>query len=74
VRVDRDIALTEKKRADIVNSGRVVSMLVGKQNSIQAFDGVTKHLLPEIRPAIHHQIQIVHLDQYRNPEALIARI
>ena len=42
VRVDRDIALSEKKGADIVNSGRVVSMLVGKQNSIQAFDGVAE--------------------------------
>jgi hypothetical protein len=59
VRIDRDIPLSKKKGAYIVNSGRVVGVLVCKQNRIEAFDGVSEHLLPEIRPAIHDQIQVV---------------
>lgn len=56
--------LNEIERPDIVQSGCMIPVLVGKQDRIQPGYTGSKHLLPEIRPGVydHHLVILFHQD------------
>ena len=62
------------KRAYIVQTRSMVSMLMCKQQRIHTRNPCTDHLIAEIRPTIHYQTQSIPLYMDRSPQTLIARI
>lgn len=75
VGIDGDIALPEKERPDIVNTGRMVGVFVGKEDAVEPLHIVPQHLLPEIGAAIDHVYTVIFgFDHDRYPQPLVAGV
>ena len=47
---------------------------MSEDNSIESFDSLTEHLLPEVRPGVYHQAKAINLDMDRGSEALVVKV
>src|SRR5690606_24395266 len=66
--------LQKIKRPDIIQSCRMVFMLVGIDDGIQTFDPLSKHLLPEVRASVYDQAFGAYLKVDGAPQAFIPEI
>src|SRR5690606_16293788 len=71
VSINRNIPLFEKKWSYVVQACRMIAVLMGEENGIKPLNCVGQHLLPEIRPAVDHQIMTSYFHQNRDPKSLI---
>lgn len=74
VGIYRDVALFEIERADVVDTGGMVGMLVGKKDRIDARTLRSEHLLAEIRPAIDDERIAFTVYPYRNTQPFVFRV
>src|SRR5690606_10385992 len=73
--INRHVCILQKiKRPDIVQSCRMVFMLVGIDDGIQIFDPLPKHLLPEVRASVYDQAFGAYLKVDGAPQAFIPEI
>ena len=69
--INRDVSLSEKKRAYVIYTCGMVCVLMGEEDSVQPFDVLPEHLLPEIGTAIDHVIVIIPGDHHRNTQPFV---
>ena len=72
--VNRNIALPEEKGPDIVYTGRMVCMFVGKEDPIEPGNPVCQHLLPEIRATINYIVVFIPGNQNGDAKPFISGV